>query len=102
MDLLRACFPGGSVTGAPKIRAMEVIHALEAGPRGPYCGVLAWLGFDGAMDSSIVIRALIGDERKVYAQAGGGIVADSNPAQEYEESLTKAAPMLAALTERMP
>lgn len=97
MDLLRACFPGGSVTGAPKIRAMEVIHALEAGPRGPYCGVMAWLGFDGAMDSSIVIRALIGDERKVYAQAGGGIVADSNPAQEYDESLTKAAPMLAAL-----
>jgi para-aminobenzoate synthetase component 1 len=102
MDLLRACFPGGSVTGAPKIRAMEVIHALEAGPRGPYCGVMAWLGFDGAMDSSIVIRALVGDERKVYAQAGGGIVADSNPAQEYEESLTKAAPMLAALTESMP
>lgn len=99
VDLLRACFPGGSVTGAPKIRAMEIIRATEAGARGPYCGVLAWLGFDGAMDSSIVIRALIGDQKKIYAQAGGGIVADSNPAQEYEESLTKAAPMLAALTE---
>jgi para-aminobenzoate synthetase component 1 len=102
IDLLRACFPGGSVTGAPKIRAMEVIHELEAGPRGPYCGTIAWLGFDGAMDSSIVIRALIGDEHKIYAQAGGGIVADSNPAQEYDESITKAAPMLAALTEHAP
>jgi len=102
MDLLRACFPGGSVTGAPKIHAMEIIRALEAGPRGPYCGVMAWLGFDGAMDSSIVIRSLIGDGDKLYAQAGGGIVAESDPALEYDESLTKAAPLLAALTEALP
>jgi len=101
-DLLRACFPGGSVTGAPKIRAMEVIHALETVPRGPYCGAMAWLGFDGAMDSSIVIRTLIGDDTHIYAQAGGGIVAESVPAQEYDESLIKAAPLLAALTETPP
>ncbi len=97
VDLLRACFPGGSVTGAPKIRAMEIIHQLEAGPRGPYCGTIAWVGFDGAMDSSIVIRSLVGDDMHIYAQAGGGIVADSDPALEYAESLVKAAPMLAAL-----
>jgi para-aminobenzoate synthetase component 1 len=98
LDLLRACFPGGSVTGAPKIRAMEIIHALEAGPRGPYCGALAWLGFDGAMDSSIVIRSLVGDAARLCAQAGGGIVAESDPALEYEESLLKVAPLLAAFT----
>ncbi|TAL00984.1 MAG: anthranilate synthase component I family protein [Rhodospirillaceae bacterium] len=102
MDLLRACFPGGSVTGAPKIRAMEIIRQLEEGARGPYCGVLAWLGFDGAMDSSIVIRSLIGNGSHIYAQAGGGIVAESDPAQEYDESLTKITPLLAALTERPP
>jgi para-aminobenzoate synthetase component 1 len=102
VDLLRACFPGGSVTGAPKIRAMEVIRDLEAGPRGPYCGALAWLGFDGAMDSSIVIRSLVGDDARIYAQAGGGIVADSDPALEYAESLTKVAPLLAALSDAAP
>src|SRR4051812_14549604 len=91
LDLLRACFPGGSVTGAPKIRAIEIIHELEAGARGPYCGALAWIGFDGAMDSSIVIQSLVGDDRHIFAQAGGGIVAESDPALEYEESLTKAA-----------
>ena len=99
IDLLRACFPGGSVTGAPKIRAMEIIHDLEAGPRGPYCGTVAWLGFDGAMDSSIVIRSLVGDDAHIYAQAGGGIVADSDPALEYAESLVKVAPLLAALND---
>ena len=102
IDLLRACFPGGSVTGAPKIRAMEIIHALEAGSRGPYCGALAWIGFDGAMDSSIVIRSLVGDGARIVAQAGGGIVADSDPALEYAESLTKAKPLLAALSTQSP
>ena len=102
VDLLRACFPGGSVTGAPKIRAMEIIHALEAGSRGPYCGALAWIGFDGAMDSSIVIRSLVGDGARIVAQAGGGIVADSDPALEYAESLVKVAPLLAALNDASP
>ncbi|MBY0510364.1 MAG: aminodeoxychorismate synthase component I [Rhodospirillaceae bacterium] len=97
VDLLRAAFPGGSVTGAPKIKAMEVIHDLEAGARGPYCGAVAWLGFDGAMDSSIVIRTLVRQGRRLVAQAGGGIVAESNPAREYEESVTKVKPLLSVL-----
>ncbi|MGE3335856.1 MAG: aminodeoxychorismate synthase component I [Rhodospirillaceae bacterium] len=96
-DLLKACFPGGSITGAPKIRAMEIIHGLEPSARGPYCGAIAWLGFDGAMDSSIVIRTLVLNGGEAAAQAGGGIVADSDPAAEYEESLAKAAPLIAVL-----
>jgi para-aminobenzoate synthetase component 1 len=97
VDLLKACFPGGSITGAPKIRAMEIIHQLEPSARGPYCGAIAWLGFDGAMDSSIVIRTLVLNGGEAAAQAGGGIVADSQPAEEYEESLGKAASLLATL-----
>ncbi|WP_459677016.1 aminodeoxychorismate synthase component I [Acidisoma sp. 7E03] len=95
VDLLRATFPGGSITGAPKIRAMEIIDALEASARGPYCGAIAWLGFDGAMDSSITIRTLVLTPAQIIAQAGGGIVADSDPAGEYEEHLHKLAPLLA-------
>ncbi len=90
VDLLRVSFPGGSVTGAPKIRAMEIIRELEPARRGPYCGAVAWIGFDGAMDSSIVIRTLVVDGRTVILQAGGGIVADSVPAAEYEETMDKA------------
>jgi len=97
VDLLAACFPGGSITGAPKIQAMRVIHAQEPVARGPYCGTVAWLGFDGAMDSSIIIRTLIRSGEALLAQAGGGIVADSNPVQEYAESILKAKPLLAAL-----
>lgn len=97
VELLKSAFPGGSVTGTPKIRAMEIIHELEPSARGPYCGAIAWLGFDGAMDSSIVIRTLVLNGGEAAAQAGGGIVADSDPAAEYEESLLKAAPMLSVL-----
>ncbi len=97
IDLLRAAFPGGSITGAPKIKAMEIIHDLEPAARGPYCGAIAWLGFDGAMDSSIVIRTLVRHETTLVAQAGGGIVAESEPAQEYEESVTKVKPLLSVL-----
>lgn len=97
IDLLRACFPGGSVTGAPKIRAMEIIHELEPVSRGPYCGAIAWIGFDGAMDSSIVIRSLVVEGDRVIAQAGGGIVADSDPALEYEEAMVKIRPLLSVL-----
>jgi para-aminobenzoate synthetase component 1 len=96
-DLLQAAFPGGSITGAPKIRAMEIIHELEPSARGPYCGTIAWLGFDGAMDSSIVIRTVVSDGRSLTVGAGGGIVADSDPAREYEECLVKARPLLTAL-----
>ena len=97
VDLLRAAFPGGSITGAPKIRAMEIIRELEPARRGPYCGSVAWIGFDGAMDSSIVIRTLCVADGIVQAQAGGGVVADSDPEAEYQESLLKARAMLTAL-----
>jgi len=97
MDLLKAAFPGGSVTGAPKIRAMEIIHDLEPSARGPYCGAIAWMGFDGAMDSSIVIRTLVLNAGEAAAQAGGGIVADSQAGSEYEESLAKAAALIGVL-----
>ncbi|MEP9367015.1 aminodeoxychorismate synthase component I [Xanthobacter sp. VNH20] len=98
IDLLRACFPGGSITGAPKIRAMEIIHELEPLPRGIYCGAIGWIGFDGAMDTSIVIRTLARSGETLIAQAGGGIVADSVPADEYEESMVKMAPLLRAVS----
>lgn len=94
VDLLRAAFPGGSITGAPKIRAMQVIDELEACRRGPYCGAIAWIGFDGAMDSSIVIRTIVAMPGELAMQAGGGIVADSDAAAEYDEMMTKAAPFL--------
>ena len=97
VDLLRATFPGGSVTGAPKIRAMEIIAELEDARRGAYCGAIAWLGFDGAMDSSITIRTLSVTPELVVAQAGGGIVADSVPAAEYDEMMLKVMPLLRSL-----
>jgi para-aminobenzoate synthetase component 1 len=97
VDLLTACFPGGSITGAPKIRAMEIIAALEPVRRGPYCGAIAYLGFDGAMDSSIVIRSYAVHGRRVSFHAGAGIVADSRPEDEYEETLAKARALVAAL-----
>ena len=97
IDLLRATFPGGSITGAPKIRAMEIINELEPSRRGPYCGAIAWIGFDGAMDSSIVIRTLVIKDGQVVAQAGGGIVADSSPRAEYEEAMDKAWALLQSL-----
>ena len=97
VDLLKAAFPGGSVTGAPKIRAMEIIHTLEKTRRGPYCGAVGWIGFDGAMDSSIVIRSLVWSGKQIIAQAGGGVVSDSDPSAEYEETLTKVRPLLRAL-----
>jgi para-aminobenzoate synthetase component 1 len=96
-DLLRATFPGGSVTGAPKVRAMEIIAALEPTARGPYCGSLGWIGFDGAMDSNILIRTFTIGKGWMQFPVGGGIVADSDPEREYEETLHKAAGMLRAL-----
>ncbi|MFN3076331.1 MAG: aminodeoxychorismate synthase component I [Alphaproteobacteria bacterium] len=100
VDVLRATFPGGSITGCPKIRAMEILHEMEPVRRGPYCGAAAWLGFDGAMDASILIRSLVLGNGRVAAQAGGGIVADSDEAAEYEETLTKITPLLRALEPR--
>jgi para-aminobenzoate synthetase component I len=97
VDLLRATFPGGSITGAPKIRAMEIIAELEPTARGPYCGSIGWLGFDGWMDTSVTIRTYAVRGRTVAFQAGGGIVADSEPAAEYEETLDKARALIEAL-----
>ena len=96
-DTLAATFPGGSITGAPKIRAMEVIRELERVDRGPYCGSLFYCGFDGTADSSILIRTLTQHRGWVRFPVGGGIIARSNPRDEYEETLHKAAGMLRAL-----
>ncbi len=98
-DLLRATFPGGSVTGAPKIRSMEIITELESVARGPYCGSLGWLGDNGQMDTNILIRTFIAKGGWVEFAVGGGIVADSKPALEYEETLHKAEGLLRALEE---
>ena len=97
LDLLRAAFPGGSVTGAPKIRAMEIITELERSTRGPYCGCLGFLGFDGAMDTNLLIRTFAIGGGWISFSVGGGIVADSDPAREYEETWHKAAGMARAL-----
>jgi para-aminobenzoate synthetase component 1 len=97
VDVLRASFPGGSVTGAPKIRAMEIISELEPAARGPYCGALGYIGFGGQMDTSILIRTLTVGRGWVQFPVGGGIVADSVPQREYEETWHKAAGLLRAL-----
>jgi para-aminobenzoate synthetase component 1 len=97
VDLLQAAFPGGSVTGAPKIRAMEIIAELEPTARGPYCGSLGYIGFDGTMDTNLLIRTMTVGRGWVQFPVGGGIVADSVPEREYEETWQKAEGMLRAL-----
>jgi para-aminobenzoate synthetase component I len=97
IDLLQAAFPGGSITGAPKVRAMEIIAELEPSQRGVYCGSIGYLSTTGAMDTSIVIRTYLALRGRVYFQAGGGIVADSDPELEYRETLDKARALIAAL-----
>jgi len=99
LDLLRATFPGGSITGAPKLRAMEVIAELEPVARGVYCGAIGWLGLDGAMMLSVAIRTLTLAGRTAVVHAGGGITARSVPAEEYHETLDKARGIIAALAE---
>lgn len=100
IDLLRAAFPGGSVTGAPKIRAMEIIAELEPTARGPYCGCLGYLGFDGSMDTNILIRTITAGRGWWQAPVGGGIVAQSLPEREYEETWHKAEGLLRAFAIR--
>jgi para-aminobenzoate synthetase component 1 len=97
VDLVRAAFPGGSVTGAPKVRAMEIIAQLEPTARGPYCGSLGYFGFDGRMDLSILIRTITAGRGWWQAPVGGGIVAQSIPEQEYEETWAKAEGLLRAM-----
>jgi anthranilate/para-aminobenzoate synthase component I len=101
VDLLRATFPGGSVTGAPKIRAMQIIEELEPVRRGPYCGAIGWLAADGSMEFNVAIRTMIAMDGWIHVPVGGGIVADSDPAAEYEETLVKARAMFAALGESL-
>lgn len=99
MELLRGCFPGGSITGAPKIRAMEIIEELEPSRRGVYCGSIGYVGFDGNMDSNIAIRTLVHSANTTRFWAGGGIVADSDAELEYQECHHKAAAMLQLLAQ---
>ena len=97
IDLLKSCFPGGSITGAPKIRAMELIDELEPTNRGVYTGAIGYFGFDGTMDFNIAIRTCILKDGYAYFHVGGGIVADSVPEAEYQETLDKASSWIATL-----
>ena len=94
VQLLKSCFPGGSITGAPKIRAMEIIEELEPHRRGLYCGSIGYLGFDGQMDTNIAIRTVLQKQDQVYFYAGGGLVWDSEADAEYQETFDKAAAMI--------
>jgi anthranilate synthase component 1 len=96
-DLVRATFPAGTVSGAPKVRALEIISDLEPGPRGAYAGMVGYFGFDGSMDTCLAIRTMVGHGSTFSVQAGAGIVADSNPNTEYEETVNKASAMLKAI-----
>jgi anthranilate synthase component 1 len=96
-NVLRAVFPAGTVSGAPKIRAMQIIDELEASARGPYAGAVGYLSFTGDMDFAITIRTLVAKSGRASIQAGAGIVADSIPEREWLESEAKAAALLEAL-----
>jgi para-aminobenzoate synthetase component 1 len=97
IDLLKACFPGGSITGAPKVRAMEIIDELEPTRRSIYTGSIGYLSFNGEMDLNIVIRTILAKRGKMYFQVGGGIIYDSEPEAEYQETLDKARALFQAL-----
>ena len=96
-DLLRATFPAGTISGSPKVRAMEIIDTLENQKRGFYSGVVGYFSFSGNLDSCITIRTILVKEGMAYVQAGAGVVADSNPKKEYEETLNKARALLKAI-----
>jgi anthranilate synthase component 1 len=96
-DLMHATFPAGTVSGAPKVRAMQIIRDLEAGPRGPYAGAVGYFSYDGSMDTCITIRTLLIHGKTVSVQAGAGIVADSDPESEYQETLNKARALIVAV-----
>ncbi len=97
LDVLRAVFPHGTVSGAPKVRAMEILDELEPTARGPYAGAVGYVGFGGALDTCIGIRTLVIMHGTAYAQAGGGIVADSDPSAEYDETINKAKVLIRAI-----
>lgn len=96
-DALRACVPAGTVSGAPKVRAMQIIDELEPHRRGPYAGAVGYVDFNGNMDTCIALRTLVVQGKRAYIQAGAGIVADSQPAEEYQETLNKARGLLKAI-----
>jgi anthranilate synthase component 1 len=96
-DALRACLPAGTVSGAPKVRAMQIIDELEPHRRGPYAGAVGYVDFAGNMDTCIALRTIVVQGDKAYVQAGAGIVADSQPAAEYQETLNKARGLLKAI-----
>ncbi len=98
-DALRAGFPAGTVSGAPKIRAMEIISELEGTQRGVYAGAVGYFSHSGNLETAIALRTMVMRDGIAYIQAGGGIVADSQPAEEYQESLNKARALLRALDE---
>jgi anthranilate synthase component 1 len=97
-DVIRAVFPAGTVSGAPKVRAMEIIEGFETVSRGPYAGLVGYLSYTGTFDSCITIRSLVCQDGKIYLQTGGGIVHDSVPESEYEETENKAKALLFALS----
>jgi len=99
LDLLRDCFPGGSITGAPKVRAMEIIEELEPNRRGVYCGAIGYIGYNGNMDTNIAIRTMIYNNNEIRYWAGGGLVEDSQLESEYEEIQTKAAVFFDLMTQ---
>jgi anthranilate synthase component 1 len=96
-ELLKSSFPAGTVAGAPKIRAMEIIDELEKTKRGPYAGCVGYFSFSGNLDTCITIRTILLKDNKAYVQAGAGIVADSDPEREYQETVSKAKAMLKAV-----
>jgi anthranilate synthase component 1 len=102
IDALRAVFPGGTITGCPKFRCMQIIAELEGEGRGAYTGSLGWLGLDGSLDFNILIRTLCLSEGALEWRAGAGIVADSDPGRELEETRAKARGLLAALDRSVP
>jgi anthranilate synthase component 1 len=96
-DLLKACFPAGTVSGAPKIRAMQIINSLEKNKRCAYAGAVGYFGFDGSHDSCITLRTCLLKDGKAHVQAGAGVVADSDPTYEFNETVTKSKALLRAI-----
>jgi len=97
LDALAACFPAGTVSGAPKVRAMEIIDELEPTRRGVYAGAVGYMDFSGNLDTCIAIRTMVVRNGTIYVQAGAGIVADSDPEREYEETVNKARALVEAM-----
>jgi anthranilate synthase component 1 len=98
VDVIKATFPAGTVSGAPKVRAMEIIEECEPMHRGPYAGLIGYMSYTGTFDSCITIRSLVAKNRKVYLQTGAGIVYDSDPGREYDETVNKAKALFTALS----